>query len=499
MGLEKFVIKQISKVAKNTVKIDNSLASMKNKLIDGGIEVFDKAGINKSSLPFDVVALANGKIENPNNLLNPNNLCSTPPLTNSQKKSAAKAVKDFNKQVLSIVKSSNNLKSALVQIQQPLIALTVTSQTLDAIITGVGVAVTVIKALPIPVAFGAPAIAIPLNVIMILSDSLDSLSKLLIGAKGITSAIPILVDAILEMLVKTIANLTLIISLVPPALISLSFIQSKIDLGDSCPPIDKDKGWFYVKDNKPYIGDNHTLTNGKSYTGKNANDFNSALTISTNNGNIVVIGSYGNNGNGGTSLLADREIARNTSNDISQSDINNIQEILGKDIQDNLLLGDDPSITIGNVISEEELINSLQPNSPNPLIYKGFTLVLEDNPDNTFSFPQRRMVATRLFEIEGGHYFTKNIKNDPLSGPVIIYNDPITTGGWSFSASTEVLIEETYYKIDLFTFGLQEMIPFDEVSVGREVTTTTGTASASIIALDTAVTDIAVSGWYQIA
>ena len=89
MGLEKFIIKQISKVAKNTIKIDNSLASMENKLVDEGLKVFDKSGINPSSLPFDPVALAKGKISNPDSLLTPGNLCSTPPLTKSQKASTA--------------------------------------------------------------------------------------------------------------------------------------------------------------------------------------------------------------------------------------------------------------------------------------------------------------------------------------------------------------------------------------------------------------------------
>ena len=135
MGLEKFIIKQISKVAKNTIKIDNSLAAMEGKLVDEGLKVFDKSGINPSALPFDPVALAKGEISNPDSLLTPESICSTPPLTKAQKASSAKAVQNFNKAILNTVNSTNQLKQALTQIQQPLIALEVTGQSMNTIIT----------------------------------------------------------------------------------------------------------------------------------------------------------------------------------------------------------------------------------------------------------------------------------------------------------------------------------------------------------------------------
>ena len=85
-------------------------------------------------------------------------------------------------------------------------------------------------------------------------------------------------------------------------------------------------------------------------------------------------------------------------------------------------------------VNEDEgkkLLAQLSPNSNNPLFYKGFKLTLESNKDNTFSFPQRRVTAKNP---------TTNIT---LEGP------------WSYSSSTQILIEEIKFKIDQYLLSLE--------------------------------------------
>jgi len=83
---------------------------------------------------------------------------------------------------------------------------------------------------------------------------------------------------------------------------------------------------------------------------------------------------------------------------------------------------------------EQDLLDRLSPNSLNPIIYKGFTLTIENNPDNTFSFPGRR--------VKGFNNVTQQT----------IYNRP--TNEYSFSSSTQVLINEIKFEIDKLLLGI---------------------------------------------
>lgn len=85
-----------------------------------------------------------------------------------------------------------------------------------------------------------------------------------------------------------------------------------------------------------------------------------------------------------------------------------------------------------NKQQSEELLNSLQPNSTNPLIYRGFKFIIENDPKNTLSVPSRRIKATKAD--------TKN--------PIILYN--LKDQGYSYSATFEVLVSEAQFRVDQF-------------------------------------------------
>ena len=79
-----------------------------------------------------------------------------------------------------------------------------------------------------------------------------------------------------------------------------------------------------------------------------------------------------------------------------------------------------------NIAGGQALEDSLAPNSNDPLIYKDFKLIIDNDKENTLSFPRRRIVATRVTD-----------------GVQIV-------GDYSFSSSTQILVDEIKFKIDKY-------------------------------------------------
>lgn len=393
MGLEKFIVKQVVNVAKDTNKIQASLDVMSDKLVEESLKVVDDSGINPALLSFDIVGLAKGEVEPDESNLTPEVLCSFPPLSSAQKVRGQNSLNNLKAAVTNTLDNINSLKQALVTIQKPLQALEITAKNLDTIITAVKVGVKVIKLIPIPTSV-PPGIGIPLNIITILSDVLDQLDKLLTLAKGITTAVPILINSIIGLITQVILGVDGIVAKLTPILSLLAFVQSKIDLGDSCP---------------------------------NA---------------------------GGEPL--------DSENGISQGDIDQIQSAVTAEIQAAILELGDSSIATININNEQSLIESLQPNSQNPIIYKRFVLTLQNDPKNKFDFASRRIMGTRNFSdpSDTSTFFLKgNAKtNKPLKGNIVLYNDPQQRARYSFSSSVQVLVEEMEYAIDQYVLGLSEAI-----------------------------------------
>ena len=391
MGLENFIVKQVVKIAKDTAKVQDSIATMQNKLANENLKLIDISGINVQLLSFDIIALAKGEIEAPEDILTPEVICSTPPLTTSQKEITQKEVNNLKLKTSAIIDNINSLQEALITIQQPLTTLSVTSNNVKKAIKTVSTTIKVIKAIPAPVAiFG---VGIPINVLTILSDALVQLDKLITAGKGITKLVPIIIDAVLGMISQTIKSLNEAILKIEPTLTILSFIQAKITLGDKCPTV-------------------------------------------------------------------------------TQGEINAVQLNLTADLQSSIADLGDSSIAAVNVFNDDELTTALQPNALEPFIYQGFTLILEFDPTNTFSYPRRRIRADRSFSSETSTFFTFSSSSPkiPLNGSIILYNDPGNLGRYSFASSTQILVQEMKYKIDQYLFGVVEQVNVEEAinNAGRD-------------------------------
>ena len=162
---------------------------------------------------------------------------------------------------------------------------------------------------------------------------------------------------------------------------------------------------------------------------------------------------------------------------LTQEDIDGVTQIISQDILASVAAsGDNSSLNI-NAQSEAELVAALQPNADPGLVYKGFKMVLQNNPDNPYSFPQRRVAATRdfakdpnfIFQRRGGADGGSNLMTQIL-GEVTLYNSPSNEpqGRYSYSASTQVLVEEMKWKIDKYMLGVRGKVVIQEVEPPRD-------------------------------
>ena len=145
-----------------------------------------------------------------------------------------------------------------------------------------------------------------------------------------------------------------------------------------------------------------------------------------------------------------------------------------------------------NALANAELDKSLQPGSLKPIIYKGYKLELQSDPDNQYSFPSRRIYGKFQNEVIENSLGFNSAQNNLLGIDARllnslkdsdIYNLPavvvteenddriteLTQGHpYSFSSSTQVLLSEIYYEIDQLILGKESIIESENENVIRD-------------------------------
>lgn len=128
---------------------------------------------------------------------------------------------------------------------------------------------------------------------------------------------------------------------------------------------------------------------------------------------------------------------------ITQQEIDDEKQKITLKLQESLSNTPGPSISTSNDVVNKEvdriLVAQLDPNSNDPLFYKGFRLTIQFDPNNTFSFPARRIQG----ENDRG---VKLYSIPPDTGT----GDVNTSSTYSFSSSTQVLINEVKFNIDQY-------------------------------------------------
>ena len=444
MSLAKQITKAFTKMVKDSDRVQKSVDQMKGKLIDESLGVIKKSGIDPSSLPFDPVALLNGNIPNPTSILTPQNVCAVPPLSSSQKNKANQAINKVSQTLGGIIDNTNKLKLALIAIQAPLTGIRVTASSTESLATSVSNIIKIIKSIPIPTAFGAPAVALPVKVLTILASILIKLDKKVDIAKGTIQLVPIMINQISGILNITIAAVNGVESSIQSALVLTSYLKSVVDLGDSC-SVPED---LYI-----VVGN----VNGSNVVLNRVDGLTIGMSTADANGTVININPSDSSIDfSNSNQLKDGEgLLFNTGgNGVLQSDIDLVVNNVNGTLQEALNSSGDSVLLETNQQSEADLIASF------PLNYKGFLLELINNPSNDFPFPSRKIRASRDFTGSTGTtgtIFTRTKFNTPL-GKITLFNDPGGKGRYSFASSVSVLVEEMKYKINNYLLGVNELI-----------------------------------------
>tara|TARA_Y100000592_G_scaffold86104_1_gene138960 strand:- start:198 stop:1943 length:1746 start_codon:yes stop_codon:yes gene_type:complete len=239
MSVAKLIGKQIFGMVKDSGRVQSSVIEMKDKIIKESLNTLKKSGIDPAALPFDPLAVLNGTID-PASITVPEVVCSVPPIPPNRRDAALGAIDNTKSNLTGIIENSNKLKSALVDLQSPLQQISATGQSLEGVVDSVSNAIKVIKAIPIPTAFGAPAVALPVKVLTILSSSLIRLDKIVETGKGTISFIGPMVKEVSGTLNQTIQAVGSLESAIGPALSMLTLVQSTLELGPLCPDVTQD-------------------------------------------------------------------------------------------------------------------------------------------------------------------------------------------------------------------------------------------------------------------
>ena len=291
-----------------------------------------------------------------------------------------------------ILAQKNQLTKSLTAVETSLSTLSKTSTTINGVVTGVDIAIKVIKVLPIPVSV-PPGVGLPANVLTGLSSTLDVLSILIKESKGVISQISPSLKLITDIISKVKSKLSQLDGLLAGCL------EGEFDKGSLWDP-----NTTYTNDNQVYLINSEE---GKDYyiaQSPPSNDGANLNKIPTSNPDYWAASSEDS---AKTAYFASLGIV--------------------------LSSPDNTGSSAGETIVGETLEDRLSPNSLNPLIYKGFTITLDSDAGNKFSFPSRRATGTSNSDSTSNGVENRSIK---ISTP------------FSYSSSTQVLVDTVKFLID---------------------------------------------------
>ena len=403
MAFSKLILSQIVGLASNSFLMDAAVDKVKTTLVEKTAEEIEsKIPIE---LPINVKDVLLGNATAPTmgdvtgELLKPENVSYVPEPIKQEINDTLTVIED---NVKSVIEIKNNLFGALNTLLLPIATLEDLSSNLENVVGTVDDLITLLSAIPLPLAV-PPGAGLPANVVIGFADGLASAKTINEQIKGPVSTISPSIAEMRKVITPIIGKLLLFDGLFMTITTIIIFIKLLLL-------------------RKP----------GEELTDSEINDVVVATTDALLSGLVETPGPIVSNSTEGVNALA-----------------------------------------------EAELLNQLQPGSNDPLIYKGYLLTIEYDPNNQYSFPLRRIKGTFLNINEIGN----NI-NRPEPGTTseserlflrlkdsVIYNlksnIPVGEGTtsstpypapYSYSSSVQVLISEIIYEIDRFIAGKESLI-----------------------------------------
>tara|TARA_Y100000592_G_scaffold65239_1_gene101509 strand:- start:1983 stop:4349 length:2367 start_codon:yes stop_codon:yes gene_type:complete len=240
MGLDKVIVRSLGKVAKDTSKLNGIIDDIKDKIVSKGLELVEEAGIDTTQLPVDISQYLRGespRIPSSNELINTETICNQPALTTEQIENTTRLANQAQIEIEQIYATTNRIKESLLDIKKPVNTINNTVQPLETTINAVDTAVKGIKKIPIPVAFGMPAISLPVSVLTTFSSTLDSLDKLIGAARQNLKTVPATLESMTNLINGTITKLNGVEQTLDPFVKTLTLVKSVAQLREFCPTI----------------------------------------------------------------------------------------------------------------------------------------------------------------------------------------------------------------------------------------------------------------------
>jgi hypothetical protein len=136
---------------------------------------------------------------------------------------------------------------------------------------------------------------------------------------------------------------------------------------------------------------------------------------------------------------------------LTQQDVDLANQETTTKLQTSLSQTPGPAFSVSNnetnAIADKILKDQLDPNSPQPFFYKGFKLTIEFDPNNTFSIPARRIKGENFQKVK-----LYSVPPDTGTGELN------TSSKYSFTTSTQVLLEEVKFNIDQYLTAYSESV-----------------------------------------
>ena len=413
MGLEKLIIGQITGAAKNAFKMSIVIDAMKDQVIDevaGKIE--EQVPV---PLPFDTRSVIGGNVPLPADLLTPEVIQTVPEISESQRAELLKTLDNLETQLNGLIGTKNKLQGALDTLRSPITTLEKLADTLGKVIPTLKTVVTIIRNLPLPTAV-PPGVGLPATVLNNFSNTLDVMKVTIDKIDGPISVVSDGVKEIVKVITPLLGKLKLLDPIFAQSQQIIIFIRALLLYGPNATQQDINGVASDVNSRSTAILDASPGPLNSSSTG----EWRMIFPL---------------DGTGGEPPSGVPPTPPSPFTDGR----GNVFEFFSDDkAYSDFLLGLLTPPVVGD-----------------GLIYRGYQLIIENDPSNNFPFPSRRIKAT--FTLTSSDINANDASTNfalRLLGSVL-YNLP--DEDYSFSSSVQVLISEAYYEIDRFVEGKQSL------------------------------------------
>lgn len=405
MSLSKIITGQMVGAAKNAFKMELVVDKLKEELIDfTANKVEEQIPV---PLPFDTRSALKGEVVLDENLLTEEGLKQIQAIPESQKAEILTVLDDIEKTLNDTIGQKNQIQGALETLLKPIQTLKKLIKSLTKVINPLQKVVKVLKLTPIPTSV-PPGVGIPSSIIIGFSDALSGLKIALDKIDGPISGAEEGIDKIQKIVVPIVGKLKLLDPIFTSATTIIIFIRTLLTYGP--------------------FATQQQINEVSSTVGENLQEsLNTLPGPFTSQSSGVWVRTF-NSGNG---ISESPTSPPPTPTSPFTADNNDIWRWFSS-----------------NEAANAFLLSQLTPPNNNPLIYKGYKLEIENDPNNKFTFASRRIRASFILTEKDIQAQNTTINYQLRLVNSIIYNIP--DEGYSFSSSVQALIQESYYEIDQF-------------------------------------------------